>query len=837
MADHGSPIDMKRGSGTHGLPKRGASQPTPRRDKATAGGTQPQLARLTNIEQQLQHILQGSGTSRSDHVGGSGKAHGGIEGKIANIERMMDELKAKAEKPKEGNKTVENHTKAVTIDEDESGRESAASIARRLLDERKQAKKKEYRTVNLAEIPDKTYNKFYMMKLTEESRRCVNPYSLIERIEKDTGAAPKRVFGNNRLSLTVEVSSEKQGEYVREIKEVEGFPCEVVVHPRYNHNRALIYVHEFDIENMNDFKNELQTRYNIVDVQPATFIKTRSPQTHVFIVTFMQEHLPYSIYIPGERQDTKVIKFKNKPLMCAKCLQYGHASKFCKRQESTCKKCSVLGHSVEQCSGEEEKCVHCGETHSAGSPICQKYLKEEALIRIQEEEKVTLMRARQMMENNNEYVDRPKQQFTTHYDCKMDEKDKRKFTPWLLEKCLTQQLGSKPTTIRTTNNTTFTVEVASREQSMHMQRIKDINGISTEISVNKSFNTIKGLVYVYGYNLSDFEAFKRGMIKQYGLQDVIEASWIKPRGNSNAKPLLLSFPKELPNYVDIPGEMMRTKVYEYKQRPMMCRICLEYGHGRRFCEKEQKCGRCGEEGHDKANCRSDTVQCYHCKESHEVGHRDCIEERYQQEIVAVQTKQRVSRFQAKAVVDRDKPNFKTRNYACAVKATPGTSVQLERNRVVSQTTPNAAGQAKGNEPSGAEEVEVVCMSPSSGTMFTTTVNLAKGEGRRVNLEDRTSENSAIVRAEVRRVFDEQMTEGKQGDETMEENEDKEQYEDDLERARKTEKRVQEKSDKQGCKVEKQQRQDGERKRHRSGTRRSRSNSNDRRRQHSKQRRL
>ena len=61
---------------------------------------------------------------------------------------------------------------------------------------------------------------------------------------------------------------------------------------------------------------------------------------------------------------------------------------------------------------------------------------------------------------------------------------------------------------------------------MQMQRITEINGISTEMSANKSFNTIKGLVYVYGYNLSGFETFKRGLIKQYGLQDVIEVSWI-----------------------------------------------------------------------------------------------------------------------------------------------------------------------------------------------------------------------------------------------------------------------------------------------------------------------
>ena len=63
--------------------------------------------------------------------------------------------------------------------------------------------------------------------------------------------------------------------------------------------------------------------------------------------------------------------------------------------------------------------------------------------------------------------------------------------------------------------------------------------------------------------------------------------------------------------------------------------CLEYEHGKRFSEKEQKWGRCSEEGHDKANCRSDTVRCYHCKECHEAEHSDGVEKNHQQEIVAV----------------------------------------------------------------------------------------------------------------------------------------------------------------------------------------------------------
>ena len=384
----------------------------------------------------------------------------------------------------------------------------------------------------------------------------------------------------------------------------------------------------FDLESVDEFKAGLKSNYNITDNQPAPFINTRSSQTSVFIITFLQRRLPYSIYIPGERHHTRVFEFRDKPLKCANCQQHGHAKKYCKHQEPTCRKCAEGEHSLEQCCRDVVKGLHCGEEHMAGNQECAKYQREETLIRIQGEEKVTLIRARQILEGNNEFVEKPKQQYNTHFHCKMDEKDKRKVTPWLLEKCLEKQLGSKPKTIRTTSNTTFTAVVHNKEQSDNMKTINNINGIKTEIKVNKTYNTIKGLIYVYGYNMSNFEAYKRGMMEKYGLQDVVEATWIRPRGNNKAKPLLLSFPNELPHYMEVPGEMMKTSVYEYKQRPMLCRKCLDYGHGVKYSEKQQRCAKCGEEQHDRNNCNSDVAHCYHCKLNHEAEHNSCIEHKY-----------------------------------------------------------------------------------------------------------------------------------------------------------------------------------------------------------------
>ena len=40
---------------------------------------------------------------------------------------------------------------------------------------------------------------------------------------------------------------------------------------------------------------------------------------------------------------------------------------------------------------------------------------------------------------------------------------------------------------------------------------------------------------------------------------------------------------KLPNFIRIPGEAERTKVYEYKDQPMLCKKCWKYGHTEKRC--------------------------------------------------------------------------------------------------------------------------------------------------------------------------------------------------------------------------------------------------------------
>ena len=144
----------------------------------------------------------------------------------------------------------------------------------------------------------------------------------------------------------------------------------------------------------------------------------------------------------------------------------------------------------------------------------------------------------------------------------------------------------------------------------------------------------------------------------------------------------------------------------------MCRKCQQYRHNKNNCRYEVRCGRCSEEGHNIDGC-SNPKKCYYCQEHHLAGNKECREYQYQGEISAIQSKEKATRGQARTILDRRNPVLKSMNYARAVQQT------LERQQDQKQSI-------QGNEPSTTyhiKKTEAVCMSPQSGTLFTTTVEI------------------------------------------------------------------------------------------------------------------
>ena len=540
---------------------------------------------------------------------------------------------------------------------------------------------KELRQINKTKSK-KTHNagnftRFLELNFKNKDRREINPYSVQKQLEEITGEKIINLTGANKSKLLVQSGSADQTKKLLKIKKIFEVECSVTVHPTFNTSKGLIRLKQFDIDDMEEFKDNLSEQYKIETIEKAPFIKSRYGET-AYIITFHTEKLPYSIYVPGEITDTVVHSFKSRPMLCKSCQEYGHTAKRCRENESRCRNCSELGHNNLNCNN-EPKCYHCGEDHPAGSTKCQKEISEQKLMDIIHDEKVTFQRAKQIMNPTpiiRQATSKPTP-FATLFDVKLPPGAKRQLkNPWIIEKALKEHTGKTPRKCRGSplNDDTFVIEVATLEESRKMSTLEKIGECEVSVQVNESQNNNhKGLIYIQGYDMMDFDGYKKDLIKDHNLSNVEHATWIKTK-NSHTVALLVSFKAELPKYMDIPGESMKTVVYEYIRRPNHCKKCLNYGHSQRVCRDQQMCRNCTSTEHSQPSCNQPT-QCLHCPQQHQTGDRKCQRYKVEEEVLAIQAKSLVSRQQAMIIYQREHPGPISTNYAAAVSSNiPSTSI-------------------------------------------------------------------------------------------------------------------------------------------------------------------
>ena len=403
MKDKGKLSSQVSGARGGGSPVKGAPAQSVKNSQVT---------KVKNIESKIHELLQK--VSKCKNVSEVKKCTvGGVEKRIDNITMMTEKLSEAMSEiggtagSAQGGLMARGREEVAVVESSENTGVGEGKISDQ--QRRRVQHKIRYRPLDVDNLQEVPFNKYFIIKFSEQSKRQINPYAVINKIEEVTGNTPKSVTGNNRLSFTAVVRNADQSAKINNVTEVGGFSCEVQVHSKFCHSKGIIYIKGFEITDIEDFKSYLQENYPISDISPATFIKTRDPQTQAFLITFNQEQPPYSLYIPGERQDTLVYQYRNKPLICHKCQQYGHSQKWCKAAESVCRRCSNPGHTIAECVAEQPLCIHCKEAHMTGSRECERQIKEEMLIKIQDSEKVGLMRARQILENNNEYSENVKE--------------------------------------------------------------------------------------------------------------------------------------------------------------------------------------------------------------------------------------------------------------------------------------------------------------------------------------------------------------------------------------------------------------------------------------------
>jgi len=105
---------------------------------------------------------------------------------------------------------------------------------------------------------------------------------------------------------------------------------------------------------------------------------------------------------------------------------------------------------------------------------------------------------------------------------------------------------------------------------------------------------------------------------------------------------------------------------------MVCPNCLEYGHTAKRChESTPICAQCNASEHSLKTCRRSDIVCHHCEDDHRSFTKNCPRYKQDIEIIKTQTRERVSKTEAKQRLLKENPN--KMNYAKAAKQTSNTS--------------------------------------------------------------------------------------------------------------------------------------------------------------------
>lgn len=298
------------------------------------------------------------------------------------------------------------------------------------------------------------------MKFTAETRDTICPYQIRNDILSNSGTNPLSITASGISNFIIKARNKMQSDYIKTITSINNTNCNTEVHTQLNNTKGLIYISEYDLNDIEGFAEGLKEKYkNITEVKHAEFIKTRNEAAKPLLITFNQTTIPPYLDIPGEPSKTKVIPFKHKPMRCVNCQKYGHTDKRCNNRERTCSICAQEGHQKTECTTNTKACIYCPDAHSTGDNKCPREIKEKLIIDTQDKYKVG-RRAVQLISGksmDNNLTGTLSKQFPTHFLLKLLNRNepnndnaqqqshyqKKSINPFTIEKTIENFTGKK----------------------------------------------------------------------------------------------------------------------------------------------------------------------------------------------------------------------------------------------------------------------------------------------------------------------------------------------------------------------------------------------------------
>ena len=167
----------------------------------------------------------------------------------------------------------------------------------------------------------------------------------------------------------------------------------------------------------------------------------------------------------------------------------------------------------------------------------------------------------------------------------------------------------------------------------------------------------------HGRSLDFDQYFQEEVIAQTGLEPVSVKPGRYNDDNLSTQTMIVSF-RQLPTRrFRLFGSSSLARLLDKPKIPQQCTVCWDF-HSWRKCSRTPRCGRCGKNGHELANCVS-PEQCPNCLEPAPANHKDCpLQPRVAREVV-----QRLDKKQRKAARTIGAKRYRIRYPASALAPT------------------------------------------------------------------------------------------------------------------------------------------------------------------------
>ena len=135
----------------------------------------------------------------------------------------------------------------------------------------------------------KPYVKYIDIKIDPKEKRKLCPFKVEKALQTELHIAPEQISEsrNEEVSKTIE-----------EMKTLMGLTCKMQDHKMFNRSKELMYIRDFDIENMSSFQKGMNIKYKVSEVVRAKWIKPTSENHSAWLITFNSDTLTETINIP-----------------------------------------------------------------------------------------------------------------------------------------------------------------------------------------------------------------------------------------------------------------------------------------------------------------------------------------------------------------------------------------------------------------------------------------------------------------------------------------------------------------------------------------------------------